>query len=70
VNGVDIIISDKKIIIQWDGDYWHSKPKRKKLDESQDAYFKKCGYKVIRIKESEIKKNKEEVYDYLKRAIQ
>ena len=67
---VDVVIPNKKIIIQWDGDYWHSKPKRKNLDKSQDTYFKKSGYEVIRIKESEIKKNKKEVYDYLKRAIQ
>jgi len=66
---VDVLIPDKKIIIQCDGDYWHSKPKRKKLDESQDAYLTKCGYKVIRIKESQMKNSKEEVYDYLKRAI-
>jgi len=45
----------------WDGEYWHKKPRRKQLDKSQDAYMKKCGYKVIRIKEEQlIKKLKEQ----------
>jgi very-short-patch-repair endonuclease len=66
---VDVLIPDKKIIIQWDGDYWHNKAERNKLDKSQDAYLTKCGYKVIRIKESQIKNNREKTYDYLKRTI-
>lgn len=67
---VDILIPDKKIIIQWDGVYWHSKPKRVLLDKSQDAYLKKCGYKVLRITDVEMKNNKDKVYDNIQRAIQ
>ncbi len=54
---VDVLIKDKKIIIQWDGEYWHSKPKRKQLDISQDNYLNKCGYKVIRVTDKEINSN-------------
>lgn len=54
---VDVLIRDLKIIIQWDGEYWHSKPKRKNLDVSQDNYLSKCGYKIIRITDKEIKDN-------------
>jgi len=67
---VDVLVKDKPIIIQWDGEYWHSKPKRKLLDKSQDAYMKKCGYKVIRITDVEIKNNIKEVYANITRAIQ
>ena len=66
---VDILLKDKKIIIQWDGEYWHNKPKRKKLDESQDAYLTKCGYKILRITDKQIKDNLKEVYANIKRAI-
>jgi len=66
---VDVLLKDKPIIIQWDGKYWHSKLKRKQLDKSQDAYLKKCGYKVIRITDVQVKNNLQEVYDYLKRTI-
>ena len=52
---VDILFPDKKIIIQWDGIYWHNKPKRAALDISQDNYLIKCGYKIIRVKDFEFK---------------
>ena len=66
---VDVLLDDKKIIIQWDGTYWHEKPKRKSLDISQDKYLNKCGYKVIRITDKQIKNNIEEVYEIIKKSI-
>lgn len=67
---VDILIPLKNLIIQWDGTYWHSKPERILLDKSQDAYLRKCGYKVLRITDLDMKNNKEKVYDNIQRAIQ
>jgi len=67
---VDVLLKDKKIIIQWDGEYWHNKPKRKKLDKSQDAYLSKCGYIVLRITDKQIKNNIKGIYANIKRAIQ
>jgi very-short-patch-repair endonuclease len=66
---VDVLIEDKKLVIQWDGEYWHTKEKRKRLDQSQDAYLKKCGYKVLRITDRQIKENINRVYDYIRTAI-
>jgi len=66
---VDVLLKDKKIIIQWDGEYWHNKPKRKQLDISQDAYMKKCGYKILRITDVQIKNNIKQVYATIKRTI-
>lgn len=66
---VDILILNKKLIIQWDGSYWHNKPKRSKLDISQDAYLKKCGYKVLRITDKQIKNDLEKVYAIIRGAI-
>jgi len=64
---VDVFIPYHNIIIQWDGDYWHGHPsklkngvpdtrqkKRMNLDKSQDAYMKKCGYRVLRFWEHEV----------------
>ena len=31
---VDVLIPNKNVIIQWDGEYWHTKPKRVLLDLS------------------------------------
>ena len=66
---VDVLIPSKKLVIQWDGVYWHSKPKRKVLDQSQDAYFKACGYSVLRITDNQIKEDLEGVYANIKEAI-
>lgn len=66
---VDVLIEDKKLVIQWDGEYWHTKEKRKKLDMSQDAYLAKCGYRVLRITDIQIKNNIKEVYENIKTAI-
>lgn len=67
---VDVVLLDRKIVIQWDGIYWHSQKKRKSLDRSQDSYLKKCGYKVLRFTDEQVKKEREMVNDNIRRAIQ
>jgi very-short-patch-repair endonuclease/endogenous inhibitor of DNA gyrase (YacG/DUF329 family) len=67
---VDVWIPKKSLVIQWDGTYWHSNLKRKRLDISQDKYMNKAGIKVLRISDLQIKNNIGEVYDNIKRAIQ
>ena len=78
---VDVFIPDYKLIIQWDGDYWHGKDRlfedlderqknRVMLDKSQDSYLRKCGYNELRFWESDVFKRREYVYDNIKRTIQ
>jgi very-short-patch-repair endonuclease len=77
---VDVYIPDYNLIIQWDGDYWHCHSKyknpddrqlkRKKIDKSQNAYFKKCGYKLLRFWGSEIRKEIDDNSEYIRRRIQ
>ena len=80
---VDVLIPEKNIVIQWDGDYWHGHPtklkngkpdkrqkKRMDLDKSQDSYMKKSGYTVLRFWENEVKTNKNKIYETIKRAVQ
>jgi len=59
---VDIVIPSKKLIIQWDGEYWHSKKENRDRDNSSDIYLRKCGYHVLRITDKEIEKDIEGVY--------
>lgn len=76
---VDVFVSDYNLIIQWDGDYWHCHPKyknpddrqvrRKKIDESQNAYFKKCGYNLLRFWGSEIREEYDGNSEYIRRKI-
>lgn len=66
---VDVLIENKKLIIQWDGEYWHNREKRRKLDISQDKYLNKCGYKVLRITDFQIKNNINKVYKLLEKFL-
>lgn len=63
---VDAFVPGTGVVVQWDGDYWHGHPvrfpnpdarvrRRMALDISQDAYMVKCGYRVVRVWESELK---------------
>jgi len=69
---VDVFIPSKKIVIQWDGDYWHNKPEVRIRDKSQNNYLKKCGYKVLRFWESEVynqpNKIKDRIYETIRNS--
>jgi very-short-patch-repair endonuclease len=75
---VDVLIPDKKIVIQWDGDYWHGygggkslrQKKRARLDKSQDAYLCKAGYTVLRFWEHEVYKEANKVSENIRTALQ
>ena len=67
---VDIWIPEKRLVVQWDGIYWHNKPKRKRLDISQDRYMNKLGINVLRFSDLQIKDNISYVYENINKAIQ
>lgn len=59
---VDAWIPRVRLVVQFDGDYWHGNPawftpddldhrqkKRMRLDISQDAYIRRCGDRVLRM---------------------
>lgn len=61
---VDALLEDARLVIQFDGDYWHGNPtrfealddrqrRRRALDQSQDAYMQRCGYRVLRLWQSD-----------------
>jgi very-short-patch-repair endonuclease len=62
---VDAFVPELGTVIQFDGDYWHGNPsmfscpdsrqlRRMRLDASQDAYMRACGFFIIRLWESEV----------------
>lgn len=57
VNGkflVDAYIPSLNLIIEADGKYWHELEHIKKKDKAENAYLIKCGYKLLRLSETEI----------------
>lgn len=53
----DFLIEGTKVIVEMDGDFWHSLPEHVQRDKKYDDIAKKYGYNVVRIKESELMKN-------------
>lgn len=60
---VDFYIPEHKLIIQCDGDYWHSIKVNKGKDIAQDTALGFLGYKVYRFWEHEINKSTKECID-------
>ncbi len=57
INGkflVDAYIPLLNLIIEADGNYWHSLERVVKKDKSENAYLTKCGYNLLRLSETEI----------------
>lgn len=63
---VDAVV-DNRLVVQFDGDYWHGNPvrfpeldarqrHRASLDRSQDAYLIQCNYRVLRVWEGDMHK--------------
>jgi len=58
INGkflVDAYIPSLNLVIEADGDYWHSLNRVKKHDKAKNAYLTKCGYSLLRITGTEIR---------------
>lgn len=57
INGkflVDAYILSLNLVIEADGDYWHSLERVKKRDNAKNAYLTKCGFGLLRLTETEI----------------
>jgi very-short-patch-repair endonuclease len=52
---VDFYIPSRNLIIEADGEYWHSKPEVKDRDRRRDGWLRSKGYKLIRLSETIIK---------------
>jgi very-short-patch-repair endonuclease len=52
---VDALIPGARIVIECDGEYWHSLPEMEKRDHKKDAYLRARRYQVFRFPEAAIK---------------
>lgn len=51
---LDFFLPEYNIVIECDGNYWHTLPDVAKRDKSKNAYIKACGFPLFRFWESEI----------------
>lgn len=57
INGkfcVDVFIPAVNLVIEVDGDYWHSLDRVRKKDKAENSYLMACGFDVLRISEKEV----------------
>ena len=61
---VDALLPDHRLVVQFDGDYWHDRSgvstepriiQHVERDRRQDAYIRACGWEVVRLWESDLK---------------
>lgn len=54
---VDFYFPQWKLVLEVDGDYWHSLPEQQERDRRKDQWLQKNGYRIIRLTESEIRED-------------
>lgn len=54
----DFYVPDKNLVIECDGEYWHSIDGRPDRDARRDRWMLARGYKVLRLGEREIRAGK------------
>ncbi len=65
----DIVFPDKKIVIEADGDYWHSLPKAIVKDRRNNKLLRKRGWKVFRFSETQINNNVKECINQVEKLL-
>jgi very-short-patch-repair endonuclease len=66
---VDFYFPEYNIVIECDGDYWHNNLKSFEIDQNRTNKMEASGYKVLRFKGSEIKKNLQKCLNRIKEVI-
>jgi very-short-patch-repair endonuclease len=66
----DFLIPALNLVVECDGDYWHSLPGAKAADDIKDMLMASLGLKVVRLKGSDIKRNLSECINRIKIAAQ
>lgn len=58
---VDFYLPNRNLVIECDGDYWHSLPEVKRRDKQKDLWLHKRGYRVTRLREYELRQDAENI---------
>ena len=63
----DFKIEGTNILVEVDGDYWHSQPEIAERDKICEQIALEKGYQLVRFKQSEMERNPEIVESFLKK---
>ena len=62
---IDFYLPEYQLVVECNGDYWHSKPERKKRDRELEEYVLSKGKDILWLWEHEIKDEWFDLADYL-----
>jgi len=62
---LDFLLPDYGVVVECDGDYWHSRPEVVKRDRSKNAYVRACGLTLFRFWERDINASVEACVDMI-----
>jgi very-short-patch-repair endonuclease len=51
----DALIPGARVVVECDGEYWHSRPEMQERDRKKDRYLSSRGYSVLRFPEEAIR---------------
>jgi very-short-patch-repair endonuclease len=54
---VDLLVPSLNLIVEVDGDYWHSRPEDTGRDSGRDSHMLALGYQTVRITETDLNAN-------------
>ena len=60
----DFVITNIKLCIEFDGDYWHSTIEAIESDRIKQEFIENIGFKVIRIRECDYRSDKPKIINY------
>lgn len=66
----DFAFPHAMLIVECDGEYWHSTPQQRKRDASKDAYLQACGYTVLRLSDKRIEQDVDSCIHAIKSLLQ
>lgn len=66
---VDFAFPDARLVVEVDGDYWHSLPKVQRVDKSKNTYLSRHGWRLVRLAESDIKRDPDACVKRVKAAL-
>lgn len=65
----DFLIPSISLVIECDGDYWHSLPRTRRKDIIKDQWLQENGYRVLHLSEADINNRLDECKERIKSAL-
>lgn len=66
---VDVLFPSERVVVEFDGDYWHRQPRMIDKDARKDIALMMAGYSVVRVLQTEFARNPDRVMHRIRAAL-